>query len=104
VENKKLEQMSKGFLIAALIRYRELAKVAGRYKLSEWANVKLAQVAASSHVSEDVQLQNAIAVYHNYSSNGGRILAEELLRDFRSTLRDDELEALIDATVETTGN
>ena len=98
MENKKLEKMSKGFLIAALIRYRESAKAAGRYKLSEWANVKLAQVAASSHVTEDVILQNAIAVYHNNASDGERSLAVELLREFRSTLRDDELEALLDAT------
>ena len=102
--SKKLEFIARGHLLSALIRYREAAKVAGRYKLSEWANVKLAQVAASAHVSEDVQLQNAIAVYHNYSNDGKRSFAEELLREFRSTLRDDELEALIDATVAATGD
>jgi hypothetical protein len=95
VEANKLEQM---ILIAALIRYRESAKAAGRYKLSEWAHVKLAQVAAFSHVSEDALLQNAIAMYHNNSSDGRRDFAVELLREFRSTLRDDELEALLEAT------
>ena len=60
--------------------------------------MKLAQLAASSHVTEDVILQNAIAVYHDNASEGGRSLAVELLREFRSTLRDDELEALLDAT------
>jgi hypothetical protein len=103
VENKKIEQISKGMLLGALIRYRESAKVAGRYKMSEWANIALARVAASSHVTEDVLLQNAIAIYHNNSSDGKREFAVELLREFRSALRDDELEALLEATVETTG-
>lgn len=82
-------------LISALIQYRESTKAAGRYPLSEWAHVQLARIVAQGHVSEDLQLQDAIAAYH---SAGGRDFAIQLLREFRSTLRDDELEALIDAT------
>ena len=100
--NKAIERSkhkAKSDLISTLIQYREAAKVAGRYTLSYWANVALARVAALSHVSEDLRLQDAITAFHNSSNAGARILAVDLLTGFRCTLRDDELEALIDATV-----
>src|SRR5258706_15688354 len=86
-----------GELIAALIQYRESAKAAGRYPLSEWAHVTLARVVAYSHVSEDLRLQEAIAAFHK-SGAATVNFGEELLRGFRTTLRDDELERLTDAT------
>jgi hypothetical protein len=101
---ERLKLKANSDLIAALIQYRESAKAAGRYRLSEWANLALARVAALSHVSEDLRLQDAITLFHNSSNAGARILAVDLLSGFRSTLRDDELEALIDATVAVTGD
>ncbi|HZV89562.1 MAG TPA: hypothetical protein VFF95_18585 [Candidatus Binatus sp.] len=95
VERSKLK--AKTDLIAALIQYRESAKAAGRYKLSDWAHVQLARVATFSHVSEDLRLQDAVAAFHK-SCVAPQSFTEDMLRGFRNTLRDDELEALLDAT------
>src|SRR6266481_5168598 len=75
-------------LIAALIQYRESSKAAGRYPLSEWAHVTLARVAAYCHVSEDLRLQEAIAAFHKSGAATVKF-GEDLLREFRTTLRDD---------------
>jgi hypothetical protein len=98
MSTKSLKLKPETDLIAALIQYRESTKASGRRKLSAWANRKLAEVAGTSHVNQDVLLQDSIAVYHNTANGDERIFAVELLREFRSTLRDDELEALLDAT------
>ena len=95
IERTKLK--AKSDLISALIQYRESTKAAGRYPLSDWANVQLARIAAFSHVSEDLKLQDSIAAFHN-SGVVPKQITVNMLSEFRSTLRDDELERLTDAT------
>jgi hypothetical protein len=98
VEAKKMEQITKGMLIAALIRYRESSIAADRPAMAGFAGNALRELVDTSHVGEDILIQNAIAIYHNNTTGDEQIRAVELLRDFRSSLTDAELEALLDAT------
>jgi hypothetical protein len=95
---ERSKHKAKSDLISALIQYRESAKAAGRCSLSEWAHVKLAQVAALSHVSEDVRVEEAVTAFHN-SHVAPKAFAVDMMREFRSLLRDDELESLVSAHV-----
>jgi hypothetical protein len=93
VERLKLDASSD--LIAALIQYRESTKAAGREALSEWANKALVCMAMlASNVSEDMRVEEAISAFHR-SGVAPKALTVRLMQEFRSTLRDDELEALI---------
>jgi hypothetical protein len=49
------------------------------------------------HIRECLRLQEAITSFHN-SENGSALIAEELLRQFRTMLSDDTLELLIEET------
>jgi hypothetical protein len=49
------------------------------------------------HVHECLRLQEAITAFRN-SEDGSALIAEELLRQFRTMLSDSDLEALIEAT------
>jgi hypothetical protein len=98
---ERLKLKTETDVIAALIHYRESTKAAGRHNLSEWANKALVCMAMlASDVSEDLLIEEAISSFHR-SGVAPKALTDRLMREFRSTLRDDELEALIDATVET---
>jgi hypothetical protein len=52
------------------------------------------------HVAEFLKLQDAIAAFRN-SGASPVIVGEQLLRQFRTMLSDNDLEALTDATVTT---
>ena len=101
IERLKLKAYSD--LISALTQYRESARAAARPALWGWAQMQLARVAALSHVSEDLRLQEAITVFRN-SGFVPVFVAENMLREFRTMLSDHELEALVDATVATSGH
>jgi hypothetical protein len=85
-------------LIAALIQYRESTKAAGRHKLSAWASKELVCMAMlTCDVSSDLLIHEAISAMYR-SDVEAPALAERIMRDFRSTLSDTELETLLEAT------
>lgn len=94
-EREKLKAYSD--LIAALTKYRALARKAGRKRLAKWADRTIAQVAGYLHVHEDLALQSAIAAFH-YSGSASVAFDEDLLRGFRKTLTTHEFNALLDVT------
>jgi hypothetical protein len=94
---ERLKLKAETDLIAALIQYRESTKAAGRHKLSAWANVELVRIAMlASDVSSDLLIEEAISAFHR-SGVAHQKITTDMLRKFRSTLRDDELEALLAA-------
>lgn len=88
----------KSELIEALLVYRQTALAAGRPWMAGWAGLTLAKLTATSQTEQDALLQHRIATYHDSASGDERTLAAELLSEFRSSLTDVELEALLDAT------
>jgi hypothetical protein len=95
---ERYQLKAKSDLISALIQFRAVAKTAGRKQAAKWVERRIAEVAALPGLSEDLALQDAIVEFHN-SGAAPKIFSEEMLRQFRTMLTDDELEALIDATV-----
>jgi hypothetical protein len=85
-------------LIAALIQYRESTKAAGRHKLSEWAHVQLARVAAFSHLNEDLKMVEAIVAFQA-TCIAPEALNQDMRDEFKSLLSADELEALADVRI-----